>query len=86
MFSILSFSHLNNFHNANFVPLFPVLTFGSTSAVHFDHFSTHTTYVTLVLVICDFRHIENRFTAPEMRCLEKRVNSDCLGIRRNFMC
>ena len=33
--TILSFSDLNNFHNANFVPLFLVLTFGSTSAVIF---------------------------------------------------
>ena len=66
MFSILSFSHLNNFHNANFVHLFPILTFGSTSVVHFHHFSTHTTYGTRLLVICDFHRIEIRFTALEM--------------------
>ena len=86
MFSILSFSHLNNFHNANFVPIFPVLTFGTISALHFHHFSTHTTYGILVCVIYDFRRNENHFTAPELRCLEKRADSDCHGIRRNFTC
>ena len=64
--------------NDQYVPLLPDLRFGTTSAIHFHHFSTHTTYGTRVHVICDFRHIEKRFTAPETRCLEKRVDSDRL--------
>ena len=75
------FPHLIKFQNGIYVLLFPVLTFGTILAVHFHHFSTHATYGTLVHVICDFRCIENRFTAPEMRCLKKRANSDCLEIR-----
>ena len=34
------------FHNDRYVPLFSVLIFGSTSAVHFLHLSTHATYGT----------------------------------------
>ena len=63
--------------------LSPVLSFGTISVVHFHHFSTHTTYDTLVRVICDFCHIEYRFTTSEIRCLEKRVNPDCVGIQQN---
>ena len=39
-----------------------------------------------VRAICDFRRIEIHFTALETRCFEKRVDSDCLGILRNFTC
>ena len=38
------------------------------------------------VTICDFRRIKIRFTVPEPRCLEKRVDSDCLRILRNFTC
>ena len=65
MFIILSCSDLNIYKNDAYVPLFSVLTSGTILAVHFHHFSTHTTYGTLVRVICDFRRIENHFTAPE---------------------
>ena len=77
----LAFSDLKTFLKMTFMSFFfPILTFGYISTVHFHRFSTHTTHGTLVRVICDFRRIENRFTAPETRCLEKRVNFDCLGI------
>ena len=80
------FPHLNFSINTNYVLLFPDLIFGTISAVHFHHFSTHTTHGTRVRVICDFRCIEIRFTAPEMRCPVKRADSDCLRILRNFTC
>ena len=44
LFNVLSFSDLNKLKNDDFVLLLPVLTFGTISAVHFPHFSTHTTY------------------------------------------
>ena len=43
---ILSFSDLNRFQKLQFFPSFPVLTFGTISAVQFNHFSTHATYET----------------------------------------
>ena len=58
-------------------------TFVTISAVHFHHLSTHSTCVSCLHVIGDFCHLTFRFTAPVTRCLEKRVNSDYLGIRRN---
>ena len=78
MFTNLSCSDSNLSKNDRYVPHFPDLIFGTISAVHSHRFSTHTTYGTLVHVICGFRRIENRFTAPETRCLEKRVDYDCL--------
>ena len=86
MFIILSCSDLNIYKNDAYVLLFSDLIFGTISAIHFNHFSTHTTYRTWVRVICDFRRIENRFTAPKMRCLVKRANTDYLRILRNFTC
>ena len=38
--------HLIKFQKDTYVLLFPVLTFGIISAVHFHHFSTHATYDT----------------------------------------
>ena len=46
MFKILSFSDLNIYKNDAYVPIFLDLIFGTISAVHFHHFSTHTTYGT----------------------------------------
>ena len=46
MFIILSCSDLNIDKNDAYVPLFSDLIFGTISAVHFYHFSTHTTYST----------------------------------------
>ena len=87
LFAILSSCDLKfKFHNDHYVPLLPDLTFGTISAVHFHHFSTHTTYGTRVHVICDFRHIEIRFMTLETRCLEKRADSNYLGKLRNFTC
>ena len=80
LFVLLSF---NNSNNANHVPKLGFFTFDIISAVHFDHPSTHATYVTWVHVMGDFCHIICRFTAPDTQCLEKLVNSDCLGIQRN---
>ena len=87
LLTILSSSDLkSNSNNDHYVPLLPDLIFGIISVVHFHHFSTHSTYGTRILVVCAFRRIENRFTVPEMRCLVKRVNSDCLRKLRNFTC
>ena len=69
-----------------YVPKLGFLTFCTFSAINFHYFSTYVTCVTRVHVIGDFRHITRRFTAPDMRCLEKRANSDCLEIRRNSTC
>ena len=46
MFIILACSDLNIYKNDAYVPLFPDLIFGTISAVHFHHFSTHTTHGT----------------------------------------
>ena len=46
MHTISSSSDLNIFKNDAYVPLFSDLIFGTISAVHFYHFSTHTTYGT----------------------------------------
>ena len=46
MYTILSCSDLNFSKNDRYVPHFPDLIFGTNSAVHFYHFSTHTTYGT----------------------------------------
>ena len=46
MFTNLSFSDLNFPKNDLYVHLLPESIFGTTSAVHFHHFSTHTTYGT----------------------------------------
>ena len=46
MYTILSCSDLNFSKNDHYVPHFPDLIFGANSAVHFHHFSTHTTYGT----------------------------------------
>ena len=46
MYTILSSSDLNFSKNDLYVPLLPELIFGTTSVVHFHHFSTHTTYGT----------------------------------------
>ena len=86
MFTNLSCSDLNIHKNDAYIPLFSYLIFDNISAVHFHHFSTHNTYGTRVRIICDFRRIKNLFTAPKTRCLVKCVNSDCLGILRNFTC
>ena len=86
MFINLSCSDLNIYKNDAYVHLFSDLIFGTILAIHFHHFSTQTTYGTWVHVICDFRGIENCFTAPETRCLVKRANTDYLGILRNSMC
>ena len=87
LLAILLYSDLkSNSNNDHYVSLLPDLIFGTISVVHFHPFSTHTTYGTRVLVVCAFRRIENRFTASEMRCLVKRVNSDCLEKLRNFTC
>ena len=45
--AVLSFSDLKTFLKMTFMSFFfPVLTFGSISAVYFHHFSTHITYGT----------------------------------------
>ena len=46
MFKILSCSDLNIYKNDDYVHFFSDLIFGTISAVHFHHFSTHTTYGT----------------------------------------
>ena len=46
MFIILSCSDLNIYKNDAYVPIFSDLIFGTISAVHFYHFSTHITYGT----------------------------------------
>ena len=47
LLAILSTSDLKSIsNNDHYVPLLPDLIFGTTSAVHFHHFSTHTTYGT----------------------------------------
>ena len=79
---ILSYYHLNKLNNVIYVPkLGFFLSFGTISAVHFHHLSTHVTCVTWVHVISDFCHITFRFMAPDTQCLEKHANSDYLGIR-----
>ena len=46
MLTISSSSDLNICKNDAYVPFFSDLIFDNISAVHFDHFSTHTTYGT----------------------------------------
>ena len=46
MFTNSSCSDLNFSKNDRYVPHFPDLIFGTTSAVHFHNLSTHTTYGT----------------------------------------
>ena len=86
MLTISSSNDLNICKNDAYVPFFLDLIFGTISAVHFHHFSTHTTYGTRVCAKCDFPRIENRFTAPVTRRLEKCVDSNSLGKLRNFTC
>ena len=82
-FVLLSFNYS---HNAFHIPKLGFSTFGTISAAHFHYLSTHATCVTRVHVIGDFFHLRFRFTALDTGCLEKRVNSVCLEIRRNSMC
>ena len=77
------FFQFNNLINSQYVPSSRFLPLGTIPTIHFHHLSTHATCITCVHVICDFCHISSHFSAPETRCLEKCVNSDCLRIRRN---
>ena len=45
MYTISSFSYLNIYKNDAYVPIFSDLIFGTISAIHFHHFSTHTIMV-----------------------------------------
>ena len=80
LFLILSLVSFKNLNNDHYVSKLGFLTFGTISAIHFHHLSTHVTCITCVHVICDFCHISSHFPVPETRCLEKHVNSDCIGI------
>ena len=77
--SFVSFKNLNNDH---YVPELGFSTFGTISAVHFHHLSTHVTCITCVHVIYYFCHISSRFSTPETRCLEKCVNSDSQNLAK----
>ena len=51
LFKILSHSLINFPKNDIYVLLLPDLIFGTTSAVHFHHFSTHTIYMLYVAFV-----------------------------------
>ena len=71
LYAILSYYHLNISIMPIMSPSFGFSTFGTISAVHFHHLSTHVRCVTCVHVIGGFCHLTFRFTAPDTRCLQK---------------